>query len=173
MKQLIVSLILFILPLCSWAFQERAEWAANQQTNTWCSVNLKDGTHQIYVIRGRINIIPTSTSLTLQSPDFQTSYTLQKVFSYHFLTQKEIDAISPATTPDVRILFTSPDEVTIQGIPATQAIRIFSTNGKEYPANIKSINDDNITVSLKSLPAGIYLITLPDTNVPALKVLRQ
>ena len=99
---------------------------------------------------GQTMLITTAT----QSQDFE----IASVAQYYFAD--EVTGVKALKANDLRISQSGDGLVTIEGLQPSSAVRLFSLDGKEQPASVTYADGGKATVSLSSLPKGIYIISV-------------
>lgn len=137
--------------------------------NTWLMLQMRDGTEVSYLVPGTMNISFTDNTLLLSSSRFETSFSREAVRSYHFSTDIDIDDGIDQPTIGSHSVQIINDEVCIYGISPSQPLKVYSTDGVLHSPHI-SHAPDHVVIHMSSLPHGTYIITLPGSAVPAVKV---
>lgn len=108
--------------------------------------------------------------MVLSSPRMSAKLNASLVDSYRFIGKEDIDlAVNEAKANDIRIEYVNHEEVVVRGIVPSQVLKVYASNGVELSPSIKR-DADSATISLSSLPLGVLIISLPNTDVPAIKI---
>lgn len=139
---------------------------------TWLVLHLRNGSTMKYIVADKLSMSFTDSDLMLTSSRFETSYARDRVLSYDFKSDAEMaDNIEQTEQETIKVIHRSKDEIVLVGISSGQPIRVFATNGTEQQPPIQR-SGDSATVTLSALPNGIYIITLPHSDIPAIKIIR-
>lgn len=138
-------------------------------SNTWLLLDMRGGNQMSYLIPGKLTVSFTDSTLQLSSSRFQTSFSREAVISYRFSSAMDIDdgILQPVVgSHSVQIIN---DEVIIHGVSPSQTVKVYSADAVQHNPQITR-SADHITVSLSSLAHGTYIISLPGSGIPAVKV---
>lgn len=140
------------------------------EENTWIQVTMRNGSTTSYLIPERMNISFSNNTMVLSSPRMSAKLNASLVDSYRFIGKEDIDlAVNEAKANDIRIEYVNHEEVVVRGIVPSQVLKVYASNGVELSPSIKR-DADSATISLSSLPFGVLIISLPNTDVPAMKI---
>lgn len=134
-------------------------------------LEMRNGSLVSYIVPENLRVSFSDKEMTVSSPRLKASFATSMVKGYRFLRQDSTDVgINQITNNDIRITYVNRDEVLISGIPATQPLRVYATNGTEQNAVITR-TAEGAKLSLSSLPNGVLLITMPNSELPAVKII--
>ena len=130
----------------------------------------KDGSTIRYVLSDKPVVTFAGTQVQVKSAKAETSYERSDVSRYYF--EDVANGIDVVTDDDssLRIDYSSADRLTAYGLSDAGAVGVYDLAGRLAPAGI-CVSDNAVTIDLSVLPAGVYVITLP--NHPTLKIKKQ
>lgn len=138
---------------------------------TWLVLHLRNGSTMKYIVADKLRMSFTDSDLMLTSSRLETSYAKDRVVSYNFTDDTGMpDNIEETEQGTIEVIHRSKDEIVLVGITSEQPIRVYSTNGTEQMPPIQR-SGDSATILLSPLPNGVYIITLPHSDIPAIKVI--
>lgn len=136
-------------------------------------VNFHNGASQSYNLRETMTIRQQSDSLVISSSHMRIAYKASAIAGYRFSADDAIkDGIDTPRIPNSEdIRFEREDNVLrVIGMPDKSRIRIFAVNSTEMTTAI-TYSGNTATVSLASLPQGVYIIHLTGMkNAPSIKI---
>lgn len=139
--------------------------------NTWLILQMHNCSRVGYIIPGKMDVSFTDSEVLLSSARLSATLRRESVAGYSFHYENTpTGGIDEHPSASVRIAYITDDEVCITGISPTLSIRVYSTNGTEVFPQI-SRQDDSTRIRLASLSPGIYLISLPNTDIPSIKII--
>lgn len=138
--------------------------------NTWLLLDLRDGNQMSYLVAGEMKLSFTDNEMLLTSDRLQTAFSKQAVLGYRFSQDIMIDdAIITPSAGNTSFVSISDDVVRIYGIGEAQSIKVYASNGTQVQPHV-SRTTESVSIHLSSLPHGTYIITLPGSTIPAVKV---
>ena len=96
--------------------------------------------------------------LIIKTDKIELSYPISDIVKYYFI--KEDDTAISSVNGDVNNIhfnYTNPDFLLIEGITSEDNVNVYEINGRTCHVDIIR-NNNSITVELKPLPQGVYLV---------------
>ena len=141
----------------------------------WCKayaqhqlvVELNNSSTVRYMLSDNPVVTFSGTQVSIKSAKAEASYTRSSIKRYYF--EDAADGIEEVKTPssELRIQYTTPEQVKIYGLTSADNVRIYDITGKRLSAEISN-SVDAVSINLSSLSSGVYIITLP--NHPSIKI---
>lgn len=139
-------------------------------SNTWLQLKLSNGHSVSYLVSGKMRLTFTDKDMVIKSDRLEAAYGRDAVLSYNFFEDIDTNTlVNQAMMSEVNVNYISRDEIEITGIDADQPVKVYSTNGTQLQPQIEH-RQDGIVIKLGGQPNGVILISLPNSNVPAIKV---
>lgn len=124
-------------------------------------VNLADGKVDTYVVKENLKVSLWKGEVNVSSESLSTVYKADDVVDYTFAdleTGIEDVAPQPGDVEGVKVVYLDNETVLIYGAEA-HAVQVYSAGGVGVKANVENA-DGGVAVSLRSLPAGTYIISI-------------
>lgn len=157
-KRLLLNILLILIAAGAFAV-----------SNTWLLLDIRGGSQMAYLVPGKMKLTFNDSTLVLSSSRFETSFSRAAVLSYRFSSAMDIDDGILMPVIDGYSVQIINDEVNIYGISTSQLLKVYSVDGVLHSPHISYAADHTI-VHMSSLPHGTYIITLPGSSIPAVKV---
>lgn len=139
--------------------------------NTWLQLQMRNGCRIAYIVPGKMRIAFNDEQMLLTSDYLTATLNRNTVVRYSFFDEGNItSSIDEATINDVKVTYLSRDMVEISGIASNQRIRVYASNGTEQQPHI-ALSGDKARIDLSALGSGVFIITLPDSDIPSVKVI--
>lgn len=160
MKRLLLNIVLLAVAVSAYC-----------SGDTLLMLQLRNGSKVSYIVSEKLKVEFKGGKMVLTSSQLETAYDIPAVLKYSFLSDANIeDGVEQVTAQsDIKIKYVSDDVVEITGIAPAQRVRVYTTNGIEQSPDICR-TDSTATIMLGNMPAGVLLITVSNTDIPAFKV---
>ncbi|MBR6320057.1 MAG: hypothetical protein IKR50_06445 [Prevotella sp.] len=140
---------------------------------TWAEkalvIEFRSGDTSTFVLSQKPEINFSNHLLHLSVYDSNNDFEIADVAQFYFAEETQgVEEVKKNGT--IRIAYSSNDKVIVEGLSATDHLRLYSLEGIQYAGRV-SVADGSAVVSLQSLPKGTYLINIKDKQT--LKVLRK
>lgn len=139
-------------------------------SNTWLLLQLRNGYNVSYQVAADMRITFTDKDFVIKSDRLEAAYSRDAVMSYKFFEDIDTNTfVNQATLMDINVKYISRDLVEISGIKSDQPVKVYSVNGTQLSPQVMR-REDAVTISLSGQPNGVVIITLPNSDIPAIKV---
>lgn len=98
------------------------------------------------------------------------SYSLEISDIVQSAFESEATAIAQVPTDELRFSYSANGQITIEGVDSPSDVRLHAVDGRKLPVQV-SANGDRLTVSLSTLPKGVYIISV--NNRQNLKIYKR
>lgn len=160
MKRLILNIILACISVTAMA-----------EGNTWLMLQMSNGSRISYIVPGKMRVSFSGEDMQLTSDRLTATMHSKCVLRYQFFNEDNItDGIKETMLNDVKITYHSRDIVEISGLPTGQRIKVYESNGTEQRPHITHTSD-KARIDLSALANGVFIITFPDSDIPAVKII--
>ena len=156
MKQIVMTLL-----LCSIAFVARAGKAL--------VVELKGGGTMMFVLSQKPEVSFSNHTVYLRTATGNAAFQIDAVSQFYFTDSPMMGIGEKTVKPDIWMTQQG-DQYVIEGIEATDRVRLYALDGKGYADGVEQ-GDGYARVSLQGLPKGTYVISI--SNRQAFKILRK
>ena len=125
----------------------------------------KDGSSTWFLLAEKPVLTFTETQMAVNSSTVSASYDFADIKEYRFTDKTS--ALRPLQKDATRFVRQPDGDILIYGCSAG-AVRLYDMSGHQLPANVTP-QSDALRVSLRQLPAGIYLIHLNQQTIKVTK----
>lgn len=158
MKRTLLNILLLFCSVTSFA-----------EDNTWLRIQLSNGGTVSYLVAGKLKMSFDEKEIIISSPRLSSSFRRDAISSYSFEGALKDVGIRQTTLPDCEVTHLSKDIIGITGIAPEQDLKVYASNGTQQSPTVRR-TADGVTIDFSNLPAGVFIITLPGTNIPAIKL---
>lgn len=132
-------------------------------------VEMNDGQKLIYQLKDLPELTLSGNLMIIQSRKLADSIERRQIRRFYFeeSAQSSINNVE-GDNREIRIIYTEPDEIRIEGFDTPKAVMLFSLRGKYITCGTLS-PDGGVTVDLTGCPQGFYILKLP--NHESIKIL--
>ena len=138
-------------------------WAEDDQTVL--HLIFKDGTSTWFLLTEQPVLTFTDTQLEVNSSTVSASYDFADIEEYRFADLTT--ALRPLSKNETRFVRQNNDNILIEGCPA-EAVSLYDLSGHRLAARMQQ-QSGGVSVSLRHLPAGIYLIRMNQQTIKVTK----
>lgn len=158
--------IRFLSLLISFCFFMLAQMVFSDNGKQALILQLKDGSRVAYYLESYPKITFSGSDLLLTTSDIKVYYPFDELQKYTFEKQKPSSILSSsAAMSSVQL---SKDNISFKGMSYGEQIAIFTMDGHKVVSQIVG-SDGSCVISLKALPAGIYVVQYGKSNIKILK----
>ena len=119
-------------------------------------VETTDGEKVSFALSANPQITFSGQTLHLNTDSQSQDFEIAKVAQYYFLDNTV--GIAKPQFGELRISQTSNEQITVEGLQPSAAVRLYAADGREMPGRITR-SDGRAVISLLSLPKGVYIIS--------------
>lgn len=131
-------------------------------------VHLKDGTRQTFMLSSRPNVAFESNRFVISQEASNVEFSCENVVRFSFADNNSSD-IKGLRQEGLLVSYTDPQHVVIYGVNAKSKVSVTNMDGKVQPCKTNRKNN-GLSVSLESLPKGVYVISVDKQNF---KIIRK
>lgn len=98
----------------------------------------------------------SNQTLCIKTDSQSQNFEIAQVAQYYF--EDNATAIAKPQFGELRISQTGNEQITVEGLQPSAAVRLYAVDGREMPDRITR-SEGSIVISLLSLPKGVYFIS--------------